>query len=83
MVRKSITSCNSGLVAQLKCPCCGHRTKEPSGTRRASDRPAQVVVREHGAELTISVSSKLRGRVYILEDYDMRIAQFLVRGVDV
>src|SRR5204862_6753599 len=30
-----------------------------------------------------SRSPKLRGRVFILEDYDMRIARFLVQGVDV
>ena len=30
-----------------------------------------------------SRSAALRGRIYILEDYDMRIARFLVQGVDV
>ena len=30
-----------------------------------------------------SRSAKLRGRVFILEDYDIRIARFLVQGVDV
>jgi starch phosphorylase len=30
-----------------------------------------------------SRSPKLRGRVFILEDYDIRIARFLVQGVDV
>jgi len=30
-----------------------------------------------------SRSEKLRGRVFILEDYDMRIARYLVSGVDV
>ena len=30
-----------------------------------------------------SRSAALRGRVFILEDYDMRIARFLVQGVDV
>jgi starch phosphorylase len=30
-----------------------------------------------------SRSPKLRGRVFILEDYDMRVARFLVQGVDV
>ena len=32
---------------------------------------------------TRSRSPELRGRVFILEDYDMRIARFLVHGVDV
>jgi starch phosphorylase len=32
---------------------------------------------------TLSRSEKLRGRIFILEDYDMRIARFLVQGVDV
>jgi starch phosphorylase len=30
-----------------------------------------------------SRSSQLRGRVYILENYDMRVGRFLVQGVDV
>ncbi len=30
-----------------------------------------------------SRSAELRGRVFILEDYDMRVGRFLVQGVDV
>ena len=30
-----------------------------------------------------SVSEQLRGRVFILEDYDIRIARYLVAGVDI
>jgi starch phosphorylase len=32
---------------------------------------------------TRSRSPQLRGRVFIIEDYDMRVARFLVQGVDV
>jgi starch phosphorylase len=32
---------------------------------------------------SLSRSPKLRGRVFILEDYDVRIARFLVQGVDI
>ncbi|HYN65074.1 MAG TPA: alpha-glucan family phosphorylase, partial [Candidatus Limnocylindrales bacterium] len=32
---------------------------------------------------TLSRTEPLRGRIFILEDYDMRIARFLVGGVDI
>ena len=59
-----------------------------------SERPVQLVVagKAHPADragqqviqriFTLSRSPALRGRVFILEDYDMRIARFLVGGVD-
>jgi len=50
------------------------------GKAHPADRPGQQVIQEIFAR---SRSSALRGRVFILEDYDMRIARFLVQGVDV
>src|SRR4029079_14935262 len=32
---------------------------------------------------TLSRTEPLRGRIFILEDYDMRIARFMVGGVDI
>jgi starch phosphorylase len=61
----------------------------------ASDRPVQVVIagKAHPADrpgqrviqhiFELSRSDRLRGRVFIVEDYDMRIARFLVGGVDI
>jgi len=62
-----------------------HDEKRPvqivfAGKAHPADRPGQQVIADIFRQ---SRSTKLRGRVYILEDYDMRIAQFLVRGVDV
>jgi glycogen phosphorylase len=51
-----------------------------AGKAHPADRPGQQVIQEIFAR---SRSEKLRGRVYILEDYDMRIARFLVQGVDI
>jgi len=51
-----------------------------AGKAHPADRPGQQVIQEI---FTRTRSSALRGRVYILEDYDMRIARFLVQGVDV
>ena len=51
-----------------------------AGKAHPADRPGQQVIQEI---FTRSRSSALRGRVFILEDYDMRIARFLVQGVDV
>jgi starch phosphorylase len=60
----------------------------------AADRPVQVVIagKAHPADrpgqqviqgiFTRSRAEPLRGRVFIVEDYDMRIARFLVGGVD-
>jgi starch phosphorylase len=51
-----------------------------AGKAHPADRPGQQVIQEIFAR---SRSDKLRGRVHILEDYDMRIARFLVQGVDI
>ena len=51
-----------------------------AGKAHPADRPGQQVIQEI---YTLSRSEKLRGRIFILEDYDMRIARFLVQGVDV
>jgi starch phosphorylase len=60
-----------------------------------ADRPVQLVVagKAHPADrggqqviqriFALSRTDPLRGRVFILENYDMRIARFLVGGVDV
>jgi starch phosphorylase len=51
-----------------------------AGKAHPADRPGQGVIQtifEH------SRSEALRGRVFILEDYDMRIGRQLVQGVDV
>jgi alpha-glucan phosphorylase-like protein len=51
-----------------------------AGKAHPADRPGQGVIQEIFGR---SRSSRLRGRVFILEDYDIRIARFLVQGVDV
>jgi starch phosphorylase len=51
-----------------------------AGKAHPADRPGQGVIQEIFAR---SRSPQLRGRVFILEDYDMRVARFLVQGVDV
>jgi starch phosphorylase len=51
-----------------------------AGKAHPADRPGQQVI-QHIFEL--SRSARLRGRVFIVEDYDMRIARFLVGGVDI
>ncbi|MGQ0608624.1 MAG: alpha-glucan family phosphorylase [Chloroflexota bacterium] len=51
-----------------------------AGKAHPADRPGQQVI-QHIFEL--SRSDHLRGRVFIVEDYDMRIARFLVGGVDI
>ncbi len=50
-----------------------------AGKAHPADRPGQGVIQEIFQR---SRSSQLRGRVFILEDYDMRVARFLVQGVD-
>jgi glycogen phosphorylase len=45
-----------------------------AGKAHPADRPGQQVIQEIFA---------LRGRVFIVEDYDMRIARYLVAGVDI
>ena len=51
-----------------------------AGKAHPADRPGQRVIQEIFGR---SRSPQLRGRVFILEDYDMRVARFLVQGVDV
>jgi starch phosphorylase len=51
-----------------------------AGKAHPADRPGQQVIQEI---FQLSRSPKLRGRVFILENYDMRVARFLVQGVDV
>jgi starch phosphorylase len=51
-----------------------------AGKAHPADRPGQQVIQEIFGRTR---SDKLRGRVFILEDYDMRIGRFLVQGVDV
>ena len=51
-----------------------------AGKAHPADRPGQGVIQDIFGR---SRSPQLRGRVFILEDYDMRIGRFLVQGVDV
>jgi len=51
-----------------------------AGKAHPADRPGQKVIQEIFQR---SRSPQLRGRVFILEDYDIRVARFLVQGVDV
>ncbi|HYH92317.1 MAG TPA: alpha-glucan family phosphorylase [Candidatus Saccharimonadales bacterium] len=51
-----------------------------AGKAHPADRPGQRVIQEIFQR---SRSPELRGRVFILEDYDMRVGRFLVQGVDV
>ena len=51
-----------------------------AGKAHPADRPGQAVIQDIFAR---SRADPLRGRVFILEDYDMRIARYLVAGVDV
>ncbi len=51
-----------------------------AGKAHPADRPGQKVIQEIFQR---SRSPQLRGRVFILEDYNMRVGRFLVQGVDV
>ena len=51
-----------------------------AGKAHPADRPGQAVIQEIFGR---SRSDRMRGRVFVLEDYDIRIARFLVQGVDV
>ncbi|MFH0750393.1 MAG: alpha-glucan family phosphorylase [Chloroflexota bacterium] len=85
--RRSATYKRSGLIfsdidrlARLV-----HDTSRPvqflfAGKAHPADRPGQQVIQSIFAR---SRSPELRGRVFYLEDYDMRIAKLMVRGVDV
>jgi len=51
-----------------------------AGKAHPADRPGQNVIQDIWGR---SQSPRLRGRVFIVEDYDMRVARFLIQGVDV
>jgi len=51
-----------------------------AGKAHPADRPGQRVIQDI---FTLSRSELLRGRVFVVEDYDMRVARFLVGGVDI
>jgi starch phosphorylase len=51
-----------------------------AGKAHPADRPGQQVIEKI---FVLSRSERLRGRVVVIEDYDMRIARFLVGGVDI
>jgi starch phosphorylase len=51
-----------------------------AGKAHPADRPGQAVIQDIFGR---SRSPEFRGRVFVVEDYDMRIAKFLVQGVDV
>jgi glycogen phosphorylase len=51
-----------------------------AGKAHPADRPGQAVIQEIFGRTR---SPELHGRVFIMEDYDMRIGRFLVQGVDV
>ncbi|MGO9180420.1 MAG: alpha-glucan family phosphorylase [Candidatus Limnocylindrales bacterium] len=51
-----------------------------AGKAHPADRPGQNVIQDIWGR---SQSPRLRGRVFIIEDYDMRVARFLIQGVDV
>jgi glycogen phosphorylase len=51
-----------------------------AGKAHPADRPGQRVIQDI---FTRSRSERFAGRVFVLEDYDMRIGRYLVQGVDV
>jgi len=51
-----------------------------AGKAHPADRPGQAVIQDIFGR---SRSPEFRGRVFVIEDYDMRIGRFLVQGVDV
>ena len=51
-----------------------------AGKAHPADRPGQKMIEELFHK---SRSDRFRGRVFIVEDYDMRIGRFLTQGVDV
>jgi glycogen phosphorylase len=51
-----------------------------AGKAHPADRPGQAVIQEIFGRTR---SPEFRGRVFIVEDYDMRVGRFLVQGVDV
>jgi glycogen phosphorylase len=51
-----------------------------AGKAHPADRPGQRVIQRI---FTLSRSERLRGHVSLIEDYDMRVARFMVGGVDI
>ncbi|HET9879140.1 MAG TPA: alpha-glucan family phosphorylase [Candidatus Limnocylindria bacterium] len=51
-----------------------------AGKAHPADRPGQRVIQRI---FGLSRDDQLQGRVFVLEDYDIRIAKFLVGGVDI
>lgn len=51
-----------------------------AGKAHPADRPGQKVIAELWQK---SRSERFRGRIFVIEDYDMRVGRFLVDGVDV
>jgi starch phosphorylase len=51
-----------------------------AGKAHPADRPGQSVIQ---ALFEQSRTEALRGRMFIIEDYDVRVARYLVQGVDV
>ncbi len=51
-----------------------------AGKAHPADRPGQRVIQDIFSR---SRSHRLKGRVFILEDYDIRVGRYLVQGVDV
>jgi glycogen phosphorylase len=51
-----------------------------AGKAHPADRPGQSVIQDIFSR---SRSARFNGRVFVLEDYDMRIGRYIVQGVDV
>jgi starch phosphorylase len=51
-----------------------------AGKAHPADRPGQSVIQQI---FTTSRGPSLRGRAYIIEDYDIRVGRFLVQGADI
>jgi starch phosphorylase len=51
-----------------------------AGKAHPADRPGQRVIQDI---FTRSRSARLKGRVFILEDYDIRVGRYMCQGVDV
>jgi starch phosphorylase len=51
-----------------------------AGKAHPADRPGQELIQHI---FRLSQSESLRGRVFFIEDYDMRVAKMIVQGVDV
>ena len=51
-----------------------------AGKAHPADRPGQKVIADLWAK---SRSERFRGRIFVVEDYDMRVGRFMINGVDV